>query len=84
MNENPLNIVLLLIVVINAVVVLAYRQSPDALDSLALRLRARARAIRASREAWTQAYQSSLRDDVEFERDREELRKIMQPEIQAK
>lgn len=77
---EPINLILLMIVILEAGVFLAGAYSPDALEILGRRLRARAAAIRASREAYAEAYSLSHAEQANADAERHELRKMLRTE----
>lgn len=73
---EPINIVLLGLVIVSAAGVLCLAQSPDALERVGSRMRARGRAIVAAREAWKSAYDHCLAEDNRIRAERHELRML--------
>ena len=63
MTGQPINLVLLAIVVIAGSGIACLCVSPEALERLALKMRARARALLASHDAYWDAYSASYEDD---------------------
>lgn len=78
--SEPINIVMLLLIISAICGGLALSRSADALERLGRRMRARARALNASREAWDAVYQSSLRKDAQAAEDETELWKLFTEE----
>lgn len=70
--NTPLNVCMLLLILTAVVGVLATAQSPELLEQIGRKMRARSRALIASRSAWEFAYARSLQSDHETE----ELRKL--------
>ena len=76
MNE-PINLVLLMLVIIASAGAMILAMSPDAEDILARKMRARARAQRASRAAWRDAYHRSMSADIMRDKENAELEKMV-------
>lgn len=76
MNET-INVVMLLLIILAIGTLVCVRQSPDALDHIARKMRARARALRASKAAYDNAYNQSIQDDSMWDREREKMRSLI-------
>ena len=63
--NDPINIVMLLLLILFGCTLLCIRYSPDALDVIARKMRARARAMRAAQVAYDLAYLESMSEDKE-------------------
>jgi hypothetical protein len=74
--NEPINIILLMIVLAALCGFLALSWSPDALETVGRKLRARAQAIRASRLAWIEAYNLSHTEQANADSERAELREV--------
>lgn len=79
MNE-PINIAMAGVILALGCFTVALSKSPEAMESVARKMRARARAMRAARAAWSRAYYSSLCDDLTFDQNREFMRSVMDVE----
>lgn len=79
MNE-PVNIVMVLLLIVIEAGYVGIAYSPDAMDALARRLRARASATRASREHWRLAYRESLHNDLASDSRRVDFNRLVGPE----
>ena len=64
MEPEALNVILLMIVVCCSGVGFCLSQSPESLERVGRRLRARGRALTASRKAYAMEYQRSLDEDA--------------------
>jgi len=73
MNAS-INGALLLVLVCTYGGLLCLRYSPELLERIAIRMRARARALVASRETFATVYAESLRDDARINQERAEMR----------
>ena len=73
MNQ-PINIVMLVLLLGFGGILICLRHSPDALDAVARKMRARARGLRASDKAYWAAYNRSLSADSS----QEEVRKLVE------
>lgn len=76
-NAVPMNwiLLMLLICVIAAWIGLLY--TPDLMDRVAMKLRARARAMRSANEHWKLAYRDSIHADLMRDQQTEELNRMM-------
>ena len=63
MNDS-INIVMLLLLILFGCTLACIRYSPDALNVIARKMRARARAMRAADVAYKLAYSESLSEDI--------------------
>lgn len=62
--KEPVNVVLLLWFILSVAIPAALYHSPDALEIVARKMRARARALVASREIYRLTYAASLKADA--------------------
>ena len=82
MIQEPINVILLGIVIFTYAGLWCLAWSPDALERVGRRLRARGRAIVASREAWGMAHDQSMLEDFKADTERGELRRLFVEERQ--
>ena len=77
---EPLNITVLALLLTTWGWIVCTALSPDALDILARKMRARARAIRISRQYWQISYNESIREDVARDRERNDMADLVHTE----
>lgn len=79
MNE-PVNMTMLILLVVLGAAYVGIAYSPDAMEGVARRLRARARAMRSAREHWKIAYRQSIHDDLTIESQRLDFNHLVGPQ----
>lgn len=63
MNPEPLNLIMLMVVIVGSGLLACLFMSPAALERIARKMRARASGLIAAREAYASAHRKSLEDD---------------------
>lgn len=79
--NNPINVAMAMLILALACAGAALAWSPDLLDIWARKMRARARAIRASRKCWNATYNESITEDVMREQERSEMAALIGIEL---